>query len=57
MAVREAARNAVDIGVKSEIVAAATLAGGFKGRRISILEFVKQLGLSSAAVDAINTEL
>jgi hypothetical protein len=57
MAVREAARNADDIGVKSEIVAAATLAGGFKGRRISVLEFARQLGLSAAATQAIVNEL
>src|SRR5258708_90952 len=45
------------VHAREVVVAAATLAGGFKRRRISILEFVKQLALSSAAVDAIKTEL
>jgi hypothetical protein len=57
MAVREAARKATDIEVKSEIVAAVTLAGGLRGRRTSIRGFMQQFGLSPAAVDAIMSEL
>lgn len=57
MAVREAARMADDIVVKSEIAAAVTLAGGLRGRRTSILGFMQQFGLSPAAVNAIMAQL
>jgi hypothetical protein len=57
MAVREAAKNATDVTVKSEIVSAATLASGFNGKRTTIAEFAIQLGLSPASVRAIIDEL
>jgi hypothetical protein len=57
MALREAAKKAADVQVKSEIVAAATLAGGFQGKRITVSEFVRQLGLSREAAETIISEL
>jgi hypothetical protein len=57
LAIREAARKAQDITVKSEITAAATLAAGFGGRRTSIRGFVQHLGLSPPAASAIVSEL
>lgn len=57
MALREAARKASDIVVKSEIAAAVTLAGSLAGRSTSITGFSQQFGLSDAAVLAIVSEL
>jgi hypothetical protein len=57
MALRSAAKRALDVEVKSEITAAVTLAGGLKGRRISIEDFADQFGLSDAARKAITKEL
>jgi hypothetical protein len=57
LAVREAARKADDISVKSEITAAVTLAGSLKGRRTSIRGFMQQFGLSASVVNAIISEL
>jgi hypothetical protein len=57
LAIREAARKTEDITVKSEITAAATLAGGFGGRRTSIRGFIQHLGLSPPAANAIVSEL
>jgi len=55
-ALRNAAKSA-DLQVKQEIVAAATLAGGLAGQRISIDEFVERFGLSPTAQTAIAAEL
>ncbi|MGY4232930.1 hypothetical protein ACVIIW_001877 [Bradyrhizobium sp. USDA 4449] len=56
-AIREAAKKVDDIDIKTEIVAAATLARGLRGRRTSIAEFLSQFHLSPAATDAILSEL
>jgi hypothetical protein len=53
VALRDASKKSADVFVKSEIAAAVTLAGKFKGRRLSIKEFEEQSGLSSAAQDMI----
>jgi len=57
LALRNAARKVADLGVKSEIAAAVTLAGSLRGRRISIRSFEERFGLSSAAIEAIESEL
>lgn len=56
IALRNAAKNA-DLGTKQEIVAAATLASGLKGKRISIQGFYDQFSLSPKARSAISNEL
>jgi hypothetical protein len=55
-ALRNAAKKA-DLGVKQEIIAAATLARGLAGQRISIKEFGERFTLSRAARTAIGNEL
>lgn len=55
-ALRKAAQRA-DLGVKHEIVAAATLASGLAGRKLSIRDFEERFGLSLVAKEAINNEL
>jgi hypothetical protein len=57
VALREAAKKSSDVGVKSEIAAAVTLAPGLNGQRLSITEFGQQLRLSSAAMKAISEEV
>jgi hypothetical protein len=57
LALRDAARNSHDIGVKTEIAAAVALATGLRGQRISISEFGKRLALSDAARQSISDEL
>jgi hypothetical protein len=57
VALREAAKKAPDIAVKSEIASAVTLAGGLAGRRISIADFERQFGLSDAARRAVAAEM
>jgi hypothetical protein len=56
-ALREAARKAGNLGVKSEIAAAVTLATGLQGQRISINDFGQRLQLSTQARDAIAREV
>lgn len=56
-ALRNAARTASDVVIKSEIAAAVTLAGGFTGRKISINEFTEQIGLSPDARSIIVQQL
>ena len=57
-ALREAARKADDIAVKSEITAAVTLAEGLlRGKKTSIRGFIQQFGLSVPATTAIMGEL
>jgi len=55
-ALRNAAKNA-DLDTKQEIVAAATLAAGLKGQRLSIEEFADRFSLSQKARAAISAEL
>ena len=55
-ALREAAKKC-DIEVKQEIIAAATLAGGLAGQRLSINDFGDRFRLSQAARAAITNEL
>lgn len=55
-ALRSAAKKS-DLAVKQEIIAAATLAGGLVGLRLSINEFADRFGLSAAAREAIGREL
>jgi hypothetical protein len=55
-ALRSAAKKA-DLDVKQEIIAAATLARGLAGQRISIKEFGDRFTLSPAAKAAIGNEL
>jgi hypothetical protein len=57
IALRNAAKKAEDIHVKSEIAAAVTLAGGLRGKKTSIREFEEHFGLSATAVEAIENEL
>jgi hypothetical protein len=57
VALRNAAKKSRDIAVKSQIASAVTLAGGLKGRRISINDFSKQFELSEAARQAIADEI
>jgi hypothetical protein len=56
-ALRNAARSATDVVIKSEIAAAVTLAGGFAGRKISINEFASSMNLSREATTAIVQQL
>ncbi len=56
-AIKEAGKKATRASVKSEIAAAATLATGFAGRKLSAKGFVRSLALSQAAQDAIYAEL
>jgi hypothetical protein len=53
IAIRDAAKGADSAVLKSEIVAAATLANGFDGQRTSINAFVSQIRLSVAAKNAV----
>ena len=46
-----------DATVKSEIMAAAQLAGGLEGTRISIAKFVERFGLSRKATQALTSQL
>jgi hypothetical protein len=55
-ALRNAAKKS-DLDVKQEIIAAATLAGGLAGHRLSINDFGERFGLSQAARAAIADEL
>lgn len=55
-ALRNSARKS-DIATKQEITAAATLAAGLAGQRLSIEEFGERFGLSEAARAAITAEL
>lgn len=55
-ALRAAAQKS-DLDVKQEIVAAATLANGLSGQRLSIEDFVQRFGLSVAARGAIMGQL
>jgi hypothetical protein len=57
VALRNAAKKSDDVSVKSEIVAAATLAGGLKGRRLSITDFGNHFGLSDTAKQLIAEEI
>lgn len=57
VACRSAARNAASAAVKSEIVAAVTLASGHDRERLSANEFVRRLRLSNAAATAILSEM
>lgn len=56
-ACRDAARNTDDTSVKSEIAAAAILAKGQRGHRLSARDFVNRLGLSDAAKAAVLAEV
>jgi hypothetical protein len=55
-ALRNATKEA-DLGIKQEIIAAATLANGLAGQRLSINDFGERFGLSPAARNAINSKL
>ena len=57
VALREAAKKSRDVGVKSEIAAAVTLAPRLNGQRLSITEFAQRLHLSGAAMQAISGEV
>jgi hypothetical protein len=57
IALRDAAKKADNVAVKSEIAAAVTLANGLRGRRISIRDFGNQFGLSEAAKQAVAAEI
>jgi hypothetical protein len=57
IALRNAAKKTSDVTVKTEIAAAVTLSGRFKGRRLSIREFNEHSGLSKAAKEAIAREV
>jgi hypothetical protein len=57
VALRDAARRSSNVGVKSEIAAAVTLATGLKGQTLSISEFGQRQGLSVAAKQAVSGEL
>jgi hypothetical protein len=57
IALREAAKNSTDVGVKSEIAAAVTLARGLAGRRLSAREFAEHFQLSGAARKALQSEI
>ena len=57
VALREAAKKSTDVGVKSEIAAAVTLAPGLNGQRLSVTEFAQRLHLSPAATQAISGEV
>jgi hypothetical protein len=57
VALREAAKKSGDVGVKTEIAAAVTLAAGLNGQRLSINEFGQRLRLSGAALQAIADEV
>jgi hypothetical protein len=54
---RDAARTASDVSVKSEIAAAVTLAGVLKGEATSILDFQQHFGFSDAARQAIGRRI
>lgn len=56
-AMRNAARKAVDLPVKQEIVAAVTLAQGVNGQTMNTEQFVERFGLSEAAREAIVKEM
>ncbi|MGY3616204.1 hypothetical protein [Bradyrhizobium sp. USDA 10063] len=55
-ALRAAAQKS-DLSVKREIVAAATLASGLAGQRLSIDDFGRRFGLSAEACTAISSQL
>lgn len=55
-ALRDAAKNS-DLDIKQEIIAAATLAPGLTGQRLSINDFAERLGLSQQARTAIANQL
>ncbi|MFA6267044.1 MAG: hypothetical protein WC670_15175 [Pseudolabrys sp.] len=55
-AIRDAAKKAA-LGVKQELAAAATIAAGFGGLKLSIDQFCARLSLSSEARNAILSEL
>jgi hypothetical protein len=57
VACRNAARHAESAVLKSEIVAAVTLARGYNGQRLSAREFVRHLRLSDEAATAILSEM
>jgi hypothetical protein len=57
IACRNAARKAETTALKSEIVAAVTLAGGHDGQRLTAREFVQRLRLSVGAATAILSEM
>ena len=57
IACRDAARKFDTSSVKSEIAAAATLATGLAGQRLSVRQFAARIGLSQAAKTAIFSEL
>ncbi len=46
---RAAAKKSADVGVKTEIASAVTLARSLKGKKLSIKEFVEKFGLSDEA--------
>jgi hypothetical protein len=56
-ALRNAARSSQEIDVKSELTAAATLAGGLGRQRISIDSFIERFGLSDVAAQEIRKQL
>jgi hypothetical protein len=53
VAIAEAAREVAQITLKSELVAAATLAAGFDRQRLTIRSFANQVGLSQDAKRAL----
>lgn len=57
IACRDAARKSNDSLIKSEIAAAATLARGLAGQRLSVRQFTRRIGLTPAAQTAIFSEL
>ena len=57
LACKDAARKSADSSVKSEIAAAATLATGLAGQRLSVRQFTQRVGLSQAGQAAIFSEL
>jgi hypothetical protein len=57
IALRNAARATSDLALKNEIVAAATLATGLKGQRLSIRDFASRIGLSAGAKAALFAEV
>ena len=53
VAMRNALKETSDLGVKGEIIAAATLAPGLKGQKLSIEDFANRMALSEGAKKAV----
>ena len=56
-AIRDAGKKAILVSVKTELAAAATLAAGFGGQKLSVKTFARSVALSQTAREAIYAEL